>query len=131
MHAVLEGVTRWLLRTWIDSHNHNQPYYIGRCVKKLDKLLLQQQPPHELSRSPRSLEAHLKYLKASELRSWLLFYSLPLLLDILPSLYLHHFALLVCAVHILLQDSFTKQQIDAADEMIMELLPDLYGLRFT
>lgn len=86
MHAVL-GVTRRLLKYWFDSKYHSGASYLGSKLKKIDKVLLRQQPPHELSRPPRSIEKHLKYLKASELRSWLLFYSLPLLLDNLPALF--------------------------------------------
>ena len=130
MHAILEGVTRQLLKYCFVSSYHSEPYYIGTKLAAIDTLLLRQQPPSELSRPPRSLTKHMKYLKASELRSWLLFYSLPLLISHLPSLYLHHFALLVCGTHILLQDSITEAQVDAAEEMIRDfcsLLPELYG----
>ena len=95
MHAVLEGVTRWLLRRWFDSKFHASPFYLGRHIKEIDSVYLQQRPPQEFSRPPRSIHKHLKYWKASELRNWLLFYSLPLLLSFLPSLYWHHYALLV------------------------------------
>lgn len=91
---------------------------------------MKQRPPSELSRPPRSIAKHVKYWKASELRNWLLYYSLPLLLPYLPSLYLHHYAFLVCAVHILLQSEVTTALIDAADEMLRDfcdLLPELYG----
>ena len=93
-------------------------------------ILLRQQPPHELSRPPRSIEKHLKYFKASELRTWVLFYSLPLLLGNLPPLYFHHYALLVCAIHMFLQGEITSSQIDAAEKMLLDfckLLPELYG----
>ncbi len=43
---------------------------------------------------------YFKYRKASELRSWLLYYSLLLLLNHLPQLCLDHFALLVVAINI-------------------------------
>lgn len=130
MHAVLEGVTRWLLHNWFKSENHREPYYLGRNVRQIDELLLKQCPPSEFSRPPRSIQKHMKYWKASELRSWLLFYSLPLLLDFLPSLYFHHFALLVCALHILLLDCISTNQIKAAELMLHDfitLLPELYG----
>jgi len=130
MHAVLEGVTRWLMKAWFDSKFHAAPFYIGRHLQGIDHGLLKQRPPHEFSRPPRSIKKHMKYWKASELRNWLLFYSLPLLIDILPSLYWHHFALLVCAMHILLGDSITHAQVDAAERMLLDfhaLLPELYG----
>ena len=132
MHAVLEGVTRWLIVSWFDSKHHAQTYYVGRRVREIDHQLLKQQPPSEFSRPPRSIQKHFKYWKASELRNWLLFYSLPLLLDYLPSLYWHHYALLVCAVHILLGDRITLAQVDAAEQMLVDfylLMPHLYGER--
>ena len=130
MHAVLEGLTRRLLRAWFESSNHHEPYYIKQHLTKIDKALLDQCPPHEFSRPPHSIQKHMKYFKASELLSWLLFYSLPLLFGFLPPLYFHHYALLVCAIHILLNDSITNSEILAADEMIgdfLTLLPELYG----
>ncbi len=128
MHCVLEGVTKKLLEKWMTSTRC--ACYIGRFVKQIDKNFLKQRPPHEFSRVPRSIEKHRKYWKASELRNWLLYYALPLLLHVLPPLYLHHFALLVCAMHILLQSQLTTVQIQAADDMLAafyDLLPELYG----
>ena len=86
MHCVLEGVVKALLKYWIDSSHHGNPYYIGRSVKDIDKVLLQQRPPHDFSRAPRSIEQHRKCWKASEFRSWPLFYSLPILTSFLPPL---------------------------------------------
>lgn len=130
MHAVLEGVTRWLLHRWFDSKHHGEAFYLGRYLKAIDQALIKQCPPNEISRAPRAIELHLNYWKASELRSWLLYYSLPLLLQYLPSLYFHHFALLVCAMHILLQDTLTEIAISAAEQALtdfLNLLPTLYG----
>ena len=93
MHAVLEGVTRWLAKSY------KEPYYLGRKSADIDSELLKQTPPHEFNRPPappRSIQKHLEYWKASELRTWLLYYSLPLLIDYLPP---HHYGLLVCAIH--------------------------------
>ena len=132
MHAVLEGVARLLLRAWFDSENHREAFYLGRSGRQIDDLLLQQRPPHEFTRPPRSVLNHRNYWKASELRNWLLFYSLPILMGHLPPLYLHHYALLVCAIHILLQESLTTMQINAAESMLSDfvaLLPELYGER--
>ena len=132
MHCVLEGVTKWMLDKWVSSPNHNCAYYIGRNVGKLDSQLLDQCPPHDFSRAPRSIAKHRKHWKASEYRNWLLYYSLPLLVSInMPPLYLHHYALLVCSIHILLQPKLTEAQIKTAEEMLRDyylFLPDLYGI---
>lgn len=123
MHAVLEGA-------WFSSENHRQPYYLGRSLAQIDSLHLQQCPPQEFSRPPQSIKKHLKFWKASEFRNWLLYYSLPILLNFLPPLYRHHYALLICAVHILLKDYITYASLDAAEQMLADfhrLLPELYG----
>ena len=115
MHNVLEGVTGWLMRAWFDSKSHNKPcYVVPRRFRIIDTQLLKQRPPKEFTRPPRSISKHLKYWKASEIRYWLVYYSLPLLLDHLPPLYWHHFALLVCALHILLGTNIAYSEDDAA-----------------
>ena len=130
MHAVLEGVVKRLIDLWFNSANHREAFYLGRYTSAIDNMLLQQHPPVEFSRPPRSIKQNLHYWKASELRSWLLFYSLPLLLDFLPSLYWHHYSLLVCGLHILLQKELNIAQIEVAEQLLWdfyELLPELYG----
>ena len=70
------------------------------------------------------------YLTASEFRSWVLYYSLPVLNDILPEPYLSHYALLVGAVHVFLSDNITKDMFlwaDAALQKFCELFEELYG----
>ena len=121
MHCVLEGVTKKLLETWMSSTRCAG--YIGRYIQWIDKNLLRQRPPHEFSHVPRSIEKHGKYWKASKLRNWLL-HSTPLDSSSIP--YLHHFSLLVCAMHILLQSNLSTVQIQATDDMLTvfyELLP--------
>ena len=122
MHCVLEGVVKRLLEKWVNSTNHRTPHYIGRDVETIDSDLITQCPPHEFSRAPRSIRKHRKFWKAAEFRSWLLYYSLPLLLGLLPALYLHHFALLVCSMHILLQEKLTNTKIAAAEEMLKDFV---------
>ena len=127
MHCVLEGVTKRLLEVCVTSTRRYG--YIGRFVNKIDTNLLKQRPPHDFSRFSRSIKKHRKFWKASEFRNLLLYYSLPLLMNVLPPLYLHHFSLLVCAMHILLQSQITEVQIQAAGEMLLsfhELIPELY-----
>ena len=130
MHAVLEGVVALLMKCWFSSSHHREPQYIGRRTSEIDAQLMRQRPPSEFTRPPRSIEKHLSYWKASELRNWLLFYSLPLLLPHLPPLFWHHYALLVVAMHILLQSQLTDAEIEAAEQMLCDfyhLFPELYG----
>jgi len=80
-------------------------------VSKADKRLLQIHPPLEIERTLRSIEHHRKYWKASELRSFLLYYDIPALLGILGANYFQHFAILSQALFILLQDSISEQEL--------------------
>ena len=63
MHCVLEGVVKWLLEAWVSSTSHGCAHYIGRRVKQVDSELLNQCPPHEFGRAPRSIEKHRKFLE--------------------------------------------------------------------
>lgn len=78
MHAVLEGVTRTLLcKMWMDGRHSSLRFYLSKNVQQIDKLLLAIKPPHEFRRSPRCIQTTVKHWKASELRSFLLFYAIP------------------------------------------------------
>jgi len=131
MHSVLEGTVRRLMKLWFNSENHRKPFYLGgKKLKEIDKLLLLQRPPKEFTRSPRSISKHHKYWKASELRQWLLFYSLPILCGQLPSVYFQHYALLVSTMHILLKNEITCAELEAAEIMIRDfsaMFEELYG----
>ena len=130
MHAVLEGVMGKLLTLWFETRNNRKSYYLGRSVKAIDSLLMQQTPPDDFSRATRCIATHRKYWKATELKQWPLYYSLPLLQSKLPPLYWHHYCLLVCTMHILLKDKISLSELDAADIMIrdfLKLFAPLYG----
>ena len=130
MHVGPEGIVKRMMNCWFKKSSHTKAYYLGSKLKSIDSELLKQKPPHDFARAPRSIQKHMMYWKASEFRAWLLYYSLPLLLHILPPLFYHHYALLVCAFHLLLQDYLRACDIDVAEEMLKDfcaLLPELYG----
>ena len=133
MHCVLLGVMRQLLSLWIGSEHHNEQYYIGRKLKVVDSRLKAINPPSMITRKPRKLSTHFKYLKASEYRAFLLYYSLPVLSGILPSQYLNHFSLLVISIHTLLQQSISHRQLLQCENMINTFCQQfeiLYGRRY-
>lgn len=100
MHGVLLGVTKQLLNLWLSSSKYKKPWFIGNKTKAIDKRLKEMKPPDFIQRLPRQLETSRAYFKASELQAWLLYYSVPCLIDILPERYLQHFACLVEGVYI-------------------------------
>ena len=67
----------------------------------------------------------------SELRSWLLFYSLPVLFNILPTPYYDHLVLLVSSIYTLTSDWITAQNLSAAETSLKKFnmqYMELYGV---
>lgn len=125
----MQGVSRRLLSTFLDSKNHVCRYYLGRVTEEIDEQMCSIKPPEEFRRSPRSVTT-MKQWKASEFRAWLLYYCIPVLSDILPADYIYHLSLLVSAMHILLGDAIPSADIDTAHDLLLRfysLMPKLYS----
>lgn len=84
----------------------------------IDSRLLSIQPPTGITRSPRSIKHCCKW-KASEWRSWLLFYCIPCLQGLLKDKYLAHLAVLSQASNILLQHSVSRTEIEEAYDLFI------------
>lgn len=128
-HSVCLGVTRQLMTLWLDSTNHDKPWYVGTKSEVIDKQLLSIKPPVELTRVPRSVKER-KYWKASEWRSFLLFYALPVLSGILSKKYWNHLFLLVFGIYSLLQETISMVEVDSAENALKKFVMEfekLYG----
>lgn len=107
--------------------NRNKPFYLG--AKKASISLLSIKPPDIVGRLPRSLE-DLKYWTATELKNWLLHYSVAVLKNKLNTLYAFHWSLLVGTIGILYSDSISDEHRRHADGMLQDfvlLMEILYG----
>lgn len=89
-HSVCLGVTKQTTTLWLDSNHHNEDWFLGGKVSNIDQELLAINPPLEVTRAPRSVKDR-KFWKASEWRSFLLYYALPVLKDILKTKWNHLF----------------------------------------
>ncbi|XP_063064685.1 uncharacterized protein LOC134456944 [Engraulis encrasicolus] len=128
-HSVCLGVTRQLMKLWIDPKHHAKPWYIGTNSERIDEQLLAIKPPVELTRVPRAVKER-KFWKASEWRSFLLFYALPVLSGILPKKYLNNLFLLVFGIYTLLQENIHTVDIDNAEKALKKFVmgfEKLYG----
>ena len=101
--------------------SHKEPYYIGspNCQHIINNNLLSCKPPRRITRSPRPITDRANW-KASEWRSWLLFYSLPCLQNVLPEKYWKHWAKLVAVAQILSSNSISKKDLEEANTLIIE-----------
>ena len=64
----------------------------------------------------------------AELRNWLLFFSLPVLREILPSPYLSHFALVVSAVYMFSTDNISQQSLLTGRCLLKQFHREFSGL---
>ena len=133
MHSTLLGVVKMLLTLWSDKSYKGEPWSICSRMKEIDERYLKIAPPSCITRLPRSLIANFGHLKASELRTFLLFYSIPCLYGILPEQYFQHYILLVEAIYLLLQDSILPGDIAKASALLKHFclrVKELYATRY-
>jgi len=132
MHSVLLGVVKQLFDIWTTYNYHEtNDFYIGskKTLQEIDKRLTTIKPPFEIHRTPRSLSEWAKW-KASERRSWLLFYAVPCLHHILKSKYLEHLILLQKILFILLQATISENDFSRCKRYIIDFVKgfqDFYG----
>ena len=98
MHGTLAWNTEIVVETL--ATYSKERYHCSHLSGVIDKRLKNIFPTLDIKRLPRSVSEHLKYWKANELRSFLLFCGVPCLYGILPSEYLEHYSLLVHAIYV-------------------------------
>ena len=133
MHGICLGVVKLLIHLWFSAEFKTTKFSIHNYVGIIDRRISEIKPTVDISRVPRSIAKDLKHWKASEFRSFLLYYGIPLLADVLPQKQLQHFTLLVHATAILLSDSITATQLDQVEQMLIEFcrqFPIIYGGQF-
>ena len=118
MHCVLEGVTKSLLNMWFSPSLKTEPFNVADKVKEVDEKLSKIKPPNDITRCPRKIETERQYWKASELRSFLLFYGPIVLRSVLPEEYYRHFIFLSEAIFVLLGDSISFEELDHAEKLL-------------
>lgn len=94
MHGVLLGVQKLLLRLWFDKDLASKCFNIHNKVGIVDSRLTEIKPTLDITRLSRSISTDLKYWKASEFHSFLLFYGPLVLYGILHDMHFEHYMLL-------------------------------------
>ena len=133
MHTVLLGVVRKLMHLWFDSSHSKELFSLSKHTADVDSKLENIKPPHTISRVPRGIKEHLKFWKANELRSWLFYYSIPTLYDIMDGMFFQHFALLAEAIFLLNTNSISTEELlhcEKSLQLFCYLFGTLYGERY-
>ncbi|XP_071851491.1 uncharacterized protein [Apostichopus japonicus] len=129
MHCVLLGITKCLLSLWFSSRNSGKHFSLLPHLDLIDWCLLKIKPPYLVTRVPRAIGSNFKFWKASQLRSWLLFYSLPLLFELMDSIQFCHYAAFVESIHILTKDSIAPGDIERSNTLLkyfVFMMPSIY-----
>ncbi|XP_039311266.1 uncharacterized protein LOC113003043 isoform X1 [Solenopsis invicta] len=128
MHGTLLGIVKQLWDKWGNSRN-----YLKSSDKSIiDARLISINPPSEIHRLPRLLKDRAKW-KATEWRSWLLYYSIPCLHAILPEVALNSYMLLVKSIHTLLSTNITEDNLMQCEIDLLQFVGDcqcIYGEDF-
>eukprot|EP00111_Clytia_hemisphaerica_P012766 TCONS_00037556-protein len=133
MHGVLLGVMKLCLNLWLDKSHKKEPFSIHSNVENVENRLLAIKPPNHISRAPRSVKSTLSYWKASEFRSFLLYYFVPVMKGYLTDTYYQHFYLLVHSIHLLLKTEISENDIQTAKRFLrlfVYLFERLYKIRY-
>lgn len=132
MHAVFQGVMKYLLHLWFDKKHKDEPFSLYAHTAVVNEYLCSIKPPHFLQRAPQSLDK-LSYWKASEFESFLFYYSLPIFSKIMPQTMFNHFKLFYHGLVLLYQNSITAPNIQLSQSLLDEFcrqFADFYALRF-
>lgn len=93
MHCALLGVMRKCWSLWLESKNHDKPFYIKpKDQAVLSKRIVDIKPITEITRKPGPISKRQDY-KANELRTLLLYYLRYCLVGLLNKRYVDHFQL--------------------------------------
>ena len=132
MHGVMLGVVKLLLKLWFSNEHKAEKYNAYGKLTLFDERL-NIKPTFEVTRPPRSNKKFSHDWKASEYCNFLLFYGVPVLVDILPTEQLAHFSLLSHSIHKLLQCNISNECMKSVEKMILKFcqqFQEIYGKRY-
>ncbi|XP_034236341.1 uncharacterized protein LOC117642364 [Thrips palmi] len=132
MHQIFSGLSKLLVKLWFDPSFSGQPYSCTRMIDIVNERLSSIVPPSFVERFTRTLTDR-KLWKSKEYKLWFFYYSIVVMQGILEDVYLDHHIKLVSALSLLSLDSISPDQIDSAEELLLEYIKDfqnLYGLRY-
>lgn len=124
LHCCLAGVVKQVTEYIIKLLKKDDFEKINSCLLKI-------KVPNQLSRLTRSLVDR-KHWKAREWENWLLYYSAPLLRNIINNELWQHWFLLVNSLYGLLKTSVSIEELDKIDESLHKFVlgvERLYGKR--
>ncbi|XP_014298668.1 uncharacterized protein LOC103572023 isoform X5 [Microplitis demolitor] len=133
MHCIDGGIVKKLLSLWFQPTYSNQRFSLTQVKGTIDERLTLIKPPRFVHRMPRSVDELISHGKASELKAWLFYYSLPVLNGIMDPVYFNHYCLLVLGITLLNTNTVTNESTEIASNILFKFVRQfetLYGLQF-
>lgn len=130
MHCIYLGIVKKLMTLWFDEKYASFAFSLRRFRNLVD-CRISVAPPAMVQRIPRKI-SDCAYWKASELKIWFFYYSIPILKHLMKLEYFDHHVLLVFAITTLNEDSISADMINNASRALIEYVlrfESLYGLR--
>ena len=128
MHIII-NLGKRLNSIWFDSQFHDHEASLRQHLNLVNERMNALRPPDFVPRKPRTVD-NSGYWKASEIKWFLLAFSLVLLHDIMKDKYFQHHMLLVNGLWILLSQSISKEDLQEAKICLSEYVKrfeNLYG----
>jgi hypothetical protein len=128
LHNLLLGQCESLIDAFLSSHYAKKDWSLRKHEALLDKRMIAITPTSEISRLPAKF-SEFRNMKASEKRSLLCYYLLPIVEDLLPEKYLKHLLLLVFSARTYLMESCQNDALKQAKLALTRFykeLPELY-----
>lgn len=129
-HALV-NVAKRFVKLWFKDTYSNKPFSISDKLNEADKRILAITPTSEISRGPRSLTEQSDW-RGHEWYFWIVMFSIPVLKNLLPAIYLNHWSLLVHGISLLMQNSVARSEVHYGDRYIRQFvseIPRLYGMQ--
>lgn len=133
MHSVFSGIGKKLIELWFDKIHKDKKFSLFKFLSVVDKYLAQIKNPNFCTRRPRPFTGHLSFFTTSEIKNWVLYFSIPILQQIMEREYFEHYFFLVEAMFLLHQDSISQDDLLKADCLLHKFVSAfelLYGLQF-
>ncbi|XP_034254581.1 uncharacterized protein LOC117653190 [Thrips palmi] len=127
-HALVNCAKRFA-NLWFSKKYSGKHFNVHARFAEIDERLLSITPTDNVSRGPRSLSERADY-RGHEWFSWVVFYSIPVLKNIVSNRVLNHWSLLVLGIVLLMQNSVSKVDKVHAERFLRRFnaeIDSLYG----
>lgn len=118
-----------LLTLWFNSSYNSKEFSLFKVMNVIDNRLKKIQPPKFIHHMPRKVEEFVHW-KAFELKTWLFYYTVPVLQGIMADVYFQHYLLLVAGISYLSNNVISITMIDAAKNFLRRFVQEferIYG----